>query len=83
MTLMKTVGLVITITAVRVEVGAALEIFEDLLEALQPQVASEVEVLTQIPSAAAKLRRDPREPIVEDNPALTGKIDYDYTVLLE
>ena len=59
MTSMKTVGLVITTTAVKVGVG-------------EPPVASEAEVLTQIPSAVAKLLRDHRDHTGEDNPVLTG-----------
>ena len=70
MTLMKIVGLVITITAVRVEVGVVQGIFEDLLGAR----TRELEVLIQIPSAVAKIPRDLREPTVEDNPVLTGKV---------
>jgi hypothetical protein len=52
---------------VRVEVGAVQGIFEGLLGAR----TRELEVLTQIPSAAAKIRRDLRDPTVEDNPVLT------------
>ena len=74
MTLMKIVGLVITITAVRVEVGVVQGIFEDLLGAR----TRELEVLIQIPSAVAKIPRDLREPTVEDNPVLTGKLPFLY-----
>ena len=68
MTLMKIVGLVITIT-VRVEVGAAVQ---GTFEVLLGVRTRELEVLTQILSAAAKIRRDLRELTVEDNPVLTG-----------
>ena len=61
MTSMKTVGLVIITTAVKVGV-----------EEGEPPVASEAEVLTQIPSVVAKLLRDHQDHTGEDNPVLTG-----------
>ena len=61
MTSMKTVGLVIITTAVKVGV-----------EEGEPPVASEAEVLTQIPSVVAKLLRDHPDHTGEDNPVLTG-----------
>ena len=65
MTSMKTVGLVIITTAVKVGVEGA-----------EPPVASEAEVLTQIPSAVAKLLRDHPDHTGEDNPVLTGMYVY-------
>ena len=68
MTSMKTVGLVIITTAVKVGV-----------EEGEPPVASEAEVLTQIPSVVAKLLRDHPDHIGEDNPVLTGMcVSYVY-----